>query len=162
MDDENASRNDPVRDMRRHIVGACIQWARIRGYSDSAGLLRGLILLAREPVSLDEMVQETGYSKSTISLTMNLLEELGLVRRIVIPGDKRHQYLPITDPEQIRTNMLDAIDREMQLFISALDRTENDILAGGIEATHLLERIASLKQSYEACKRAIDILRANP
>jgi DNA-binding transcriptional regulator GbsR (MarR family) len=60
--------------VRRHIVNACIQWARIKGYSDSIGFLRGLAVSAKEPVSLDELVQETGYSKSTVSLNMNLLE----------------------------------------------------------------------------------------
>ena len=55
--------------------------------------------------------------------------------------------------------MLDAIDKEMQLFIVALDRTENDILSSGAEARFLLERIVSLKQSYEQGKKTIDFLR---
>jgi hypothetical protein len=77
----------------------------------------------------------------------------------VIPGDKRHLYVPITDPEIIRTNMLDAIIKEMQLFSEALSRTEKEILAGGAEARYLLDRIASLKRSYEQGKKTIDILR---
>ena len=126
-------------------MNACIQWARIRGYSDSIGLLRGLTVLAKEPVSLDELVQETGYSKSTVSTNMNLLENLRLVKRVVIPRGKRHLYAPITDSETIRINMLDSIDKEMLLFIAALDKSENDILDGGAEARYLLERFASLQ-----------------
>ena len=113
----------------------------------------GLTVVAKEPISLDELVLETGYSKSTVSSNMNLLENLRLVRRIVIPGDKRHLYTLITDPEIIRTNVLDAIDKEMQLFIMVLDRTENAMLSGGAEARFLQERIASLKQSYEQVKK---------
>ena len=64
------------RDIRRHIINACIQWARIKGYSDSAGYLRGLAISAKDPVTLDELVQDTGYSKSTVSLNMNQLENL--------------------------------------------------------------------------------------
>ncbi len=148
-------------DIGKHIVDACIKWARIRGYSDSAGYLRGLAILAREPLSLDDLVQETGYSKSTISLNMYLLENLRLVERIVIPGDKRHRFAPITDPEIIRANMLEAITKEMQIFCEALNKTESNILAGRDEAKakYLLVRIASLKQSYELGKKMINFLR---
>ena len=147
------------RDIRRHIINACIQWARIKGYSDSAGYLRGLAISAKDPVTLDELVQDTGYSKSTVSLNMNQLKNLGLVKRVVIPGDKRHLYAPITDSETIKTNMLDAITKEVQLFCEALNKTESDILAGRDDAKYLLERIASLRQSYELGKKAIDFLR---
>ncbi len=148
-----------IQDIRRNIVNACIQLARIKGYSDSAGFLMGLAVLSKEPVSLDELAQETGYSKSTVSSNMNRLENLGQVKRIVIPGDRRHLYAPITDPEIIRTNMLDAINKEIQIFCEALERTENDLKVGGVEAGYLLERVAAIKQSYERSKKTIDILR---
>jgi HTH-type transcriptional regulator, glycine betaine synthesis regulator len=159
MCDENAKGYVSLQAMTKHIVDACVQWARIKGYRASTGILMGLTVVAKEPISLDELVLETGYSKSTVSSTMNLLETLRLVKRIVIPGDKRHLYAPITDPDIIRTNMLDAIDKEMHLFIVALDRTENAILSGGAEARFLLERIASFKQSCEQVKKIIDFLR---
>jgi hypothetical protein len=50
----------------------------------------------------------------------------------------------------------------MQLFCEALNRTESDILAGRDDAKYLLERIASLRQSYELGKKTIDILRKQP
>jgi DNA-binding transcriptional regulator GbsR (MarR family) len=159
MCDENAEGYASLQDVTKHIVDACIQWARIKGYRASTGFLMGLTVVAKESISLDELVLETGYSKSTVSSNMNLLENLRLVRRIVTPGDKRHLYAPITDPEIIRTNMLDAIDKEIQLFIMVLDRTENTMLSGGAETRFLLERIASLKQSYEQVKKTIDFLR---
>ncbi len=148
-------------DIRRHIINACIQWARIKGYSDSIGVLRGLAILAEEPISLDELVLKTGYSKSTVSLNMKLLENLGLVKRIVIPGDKRHLYTPIIDLDIVMTNMLDAVNREIQLFCEALDRTEKDLKADGAEAGYLLERVAILREFFEQGKKTIDIFRKN-
>jgi HTH-type transcriptional regulator, glycine betaine synthesis regulator len=159
MDNENEIAGYSNQDVRGHIVNACILWARIKGYSDSIGFLRGLAFFAKDPVSLDELVQETGYSKSTVSLNMNLLEDLGLVKRIVIPGDKRHIYAPVIDPEIIMTNMLDSIDKEIQLFCEALEKTENDLKAGKAEVGWLRERVATLKQSYEQGKKTIDFLR---
>jgi DNA-binding transcriptional regulator GbsR (MarR family) len=158
MDDDKI-RSSLNQDVGRHIVNACIQWARMKGYSDSIGFLRGLVVLAREPLSLDDLVLQTGYSKSTVSSNMNLLEGQGLVRRIVIPGDKRHIYAPIVDPEIIMTNMLDIIDREIFLFCEALDRTEKELAAGSAEVKWLAERVATLKQSYERGKRTVKFLR---
>ncbi|OPY51568.1 MAG: hypothetical protein A4E48_01514 [Methanosaeta sp. PtaU1.Bin060] len=145
--------------VRENIINAFIQWARIRGYSDSTGFLRGLVVLAKAPVSLDELVKETGYSKSTVSSNMNLLESLSLVKRIVMPGDTRHLYAPIIDPEIIKADMIDAVNKEARLFSDALARTEEDIKAGGEEARYLLERVVVLRQSYEQCKRIIDDLK---
>ncbi|MDD2835700.1 MAG: MarR family transcriptional regulator [Methanothrix sp.] len=159
MDDEDEIAGSCNQDVRRHIINACIQWARMKGYSDSIGFLRGLTVLAREPVSLDELVLQTGYSKSTVSSNMNLLEGQRLVRRIVIPGDKRHIYAPIVDPEIIMANMLDAIDREILLFCEALDRTEKELAAGSAEEKWLSERVATLRQSYERSERIVKFLR---
>ncbi len=89
---------------------------------------------------------------------MNLLERLGLVKRIVIPGDKRHIYMPIIDPEIIMTNMQDTINKEIQLFCEALEKTEIELNAGGDEVGWLQERVATLKQSYEQCKRMMNML----
>jgi HTH-type transcriptional regulator, glycine betaine synthesis regulator len=159
MDNNGKIRISINQDVRRHVINACIQWARIRGYSDSVGLLRGLSVMAREPVSLDELVQETGYSKSTVSSNMNLLEDLGLVARIVIPGDKRHIYAPIIDPKMIMANMLDMIERELRIFCEALERTEDEIDAAGADAEWLRERTAALKQSYRHGQSIIKIVK---
>ena len=159
MDNKDANEEATNRDIGNHIINACIQWARIKGYSDTIGFLRGLTILAKEPASLEDLKQETGCSKSTVSANMKLLEDMELVKRVVIPGDKRHLYTPIIDPEVIRANMLNAITKEMQLFCEALDRTESEILAGRDEAKYLLERIVSLKQCCELSKKTIDILR---
>jgi HTH-type transcriptional regulator, glycine betaine synthesis regulator len=160
MDNEEEIAGSSNQDVRRHIINACIQWARMKGYSDSIGFLRGLTVLAREPVSLDDLVLQTGYSKSTVSSNMNLLEGQGLVRRIVIPGDKRHIYASIVDPGIITTNMLDIIGKEIDLFYEALDRTEKELAAESAEEKWLAERVATLRQSYERGKRVIEIIRA--
>lgn len=159
MCEKNAKGYTSSSDITKHIIDACIQWARIKGYRDSLGLLMALTVFAKEPISLDELVLETGYSKSTVSSNMNMLENLQVVRRIVIPGDKRHLYVPITDPKMIRNIILDAIDKELQIFIVAIEKTEKAILSSGDEKTFLLERIALIKQSYEEGRKTVELLR---
>lgn len=162
MDNENAKEDSSNQNVGRHIQNSFIQWARMKGYSDSTGFLAGLVFLSKEPLSLDELCQETGYSKSTVSLNMNLLARLGLVKRIMIRGDKRHIYAPITDPLVIRNIILGSINAEIQIFGYALEKTENEIKVSGEEVRYLLDRVAALRNFCEQGRKIIDILGKQP
>jgi DNA-binding transcriptional regulator GbsR (MarR family) len=134
---------------KRHIIDACVQCAKIKGYSDACGVLRGSLFLADQPISLDDLVEMTGYSKSTISVNMNFLENLGLVRRVVVPGDKRSRYATISDPNSMKAMLLSNIKKEVHLVLDALDLTERDLLTCGAGAEKLQAKVATLKHFYK-------------
>jgi DNA-binding transcriptional regulator GbsR (MarR family) len=144
--------------LRRHIVDACIKAASNKGLSDAVGVLRGTLFLADEPMSMDELVAETGYSKSTVSSNMSLLENLGLARRVVIPGDKRYHYSPVTDPDSLKKAMLINVRNEILLLMAALDRTEKDIDSDDSSSRTILERIDSIRQYYIQTDRLLDLI----
>lgn len=143
---------------RRHIVDACVRVANGRGYSDAVGVLRGTLFLADEPLSLDRLVEETGYSKSTVSSNMSLLEALGLARRVVTPGDKRYHYAAVTDPDSLRKAMLVNIRAEIQLIMTALDRTEKDLKACVPVPVTALEKISGIRHFYSQTDRLLDLV----
>ncbi|NTV28034.1 MAG: ArsR family transcriptional regulator, partial [Methanothrix sp.] len=151
---------------RRHIVDACIKVASNKGLSDAVGVLRGTLFLASEPMSMDELVAETGYSKSTVSSNMSLLENLGLARRVVIPGDKRYHYSPVTDPDSLKKAMLINVRNEILLLMAALDRTEKDIekdIGNYIDTDDtsskaVLEKIGKIRQFYAQTDRLLDLV----
>jgi DNA-binding transcriptional regulator GbsR (MarR family) len=144
--------------LRRHIVDACIKAASNKGLSDAVGVLRGTLFLADEPMSMDELVAETGYSKSTVSSNMSLLENLGLARRVVIPGDKRYHYSPVTDPDSLKKAMLINVRNEILLLMAALDRTEKDIDTDDSSSRAILKRIDSIRQYYIQTDRLLDLI----
>ena len=144
--------------LRRHIVDACIKASSNKGLSDAVGVLRGTLFLADEPMSMDELVSETGYSKSTVSSNMSLLENLGLTRRVVIPGDKRYHYSPVTDPDSLKKAMLINVRNEILLLMAALDRTEKDIDSDDSSSRAILERIDSIRQYYIQTDRLLDLI----
>jgi DNA-binding transcriptional regulator GbsR (MarR family) len=144
--------------LRRHIVDACIKAASNKGLSDAVGVLRGTLFLADEPMSMDELVAETGYSKSTVSSNMSLLENLGLARRVVIPGDKRYHYSPVTDPDSLKKAMLINVRNEILLLMAALDRTEKDIDTDDSSSRAVLERIDNIRQYYIQTDRLLDLI----
>jgi len=150
---------------RRHIVDACIKAASNKGLSDAVGVLRGTLFLASEPMSMDELVAETGYSKSTVSANMSLLENLGLARRVVIPGDKRYHYSPVTDPDSLKKAMLINVRNEILLLMAALDKTEKDIerdvekpIGTDSSSKAVLEKISRIRQFYAQTDRLLDLV----
>ncbi len=46
--------------LKKHIVDACVKAASAKGLSDASGVLRGTLFLTLEPMSMDELVEETG------------------------------------------------------------------------------------------------------
>jgi HTH-type transcriptional regulator, glycine betaine synthesis regulator len=144
--------------LRRHIVDACIKVASNKGLSDAVGVLRGTIFLADKPMSMDELVEETGYSKSTVSSNMSLLENLGLVKRVVIPGDKRYHYSPVTDPDSLKNAMLINVRNEILLIMAALNKTEIDIDSDDPSSRAVLERIGRIRQFYVQTGRLLDLV----
>jgi DNA-binding transcriptional regulator GbsR (MarR family) len=144
--------------LRRHIVDACIKAANNKGCCDAVGVLRGTLFLETDPMSMDRLVEETGYSKSTVSSNMSLLENLGLVRRVVTPGDKRYHYVPVTDPDSLKRAMLVNIKNEVQLILSALDQTEKDLKDRGPESEDIMERIESIRHFYRQIERLLDVI----
>lgn len=59
------------------------------GYSGVHGKIIAALLVAGKRLSLQELSKRTGYSLATISLSLDLLEIVGLIRKIKSPGDRR-------------------------------------------------------------------------
>ena len=144
--------------MKVYMVDACVKVANNYGCSDAVGVLRGTLFLADRPVSMDELVEETGYSKSTVSSNMSMLERQGLARRVVIPGDKRYHYVPVTDPDSLKKEMIINMRQEMQVIIAAMNRTEEDLRACEHVSEAALERIDKARRFYMQTDRLLDLI----
>lgn len=57
-----------------------------------AGRIFGFLIVQPEPSSLDELAAGLGVSKASISTDARRLEQLGLITRISLPGDRRDYY----------------------------------------------------------------------
>ena len=65
------------------------------GYSPVHGKIIGVLLVREEPVPLQELSRMTHYSASMVSLSLDLLEVLGVVRKIKKSGDRK-LYVELT------------------------------------------------------------------
>ncbi|MFZ2470358.1 MAG: MarR family transcriptional regulator [Methanothrix sp.] len=149
---------DDVDILKRYMVDACVKVANSYGWCDAVGVLRGTLFLADRPVSMDELVEETGYSKSTVSANMSMLERRGLAKRVVIPGDKRYFYIPVTDPDSLKMEMILNMRQEMQVIIAAMNRTEEDLRACENVSEAALAEISKARRFYMQTDLLLDLI----
>ncbi len=140
------------------MVEACVKVANSSGCSDAVGVLRGALILADGPVSMDELVEETGYSKSTVSANMSTLERQGLAKRVIVPGDKRYYYLAVSDPESLKKEMIVNMRQEIQLVIAAINRTEEDLKSSPSPYDNTIERIRQARSCYRHLDLLLDLI----
>lgn len=82
------------------------------GVPPVAARLYGHLLLCPRPVSLDEITEDLGISKSSASVAARLLESYTLARRHSEPGTKRALYAVADDYEAMirqQNRLLDAL-----------------------------------------------------
>jgi DNA-binding transcriptional regulator GbsR (MarR family) len=107
---------------------------------------------------MDQLVEETGYSKSTVSSNMITLEKQGSAKRVIIPGDKRYHYIPVTDPDSLKRDLIANMRQEMQVIIDAMDRTKEDLGACKSVSEATLERIDRTRRFYQQTDLLLDLI----
>ena len=78
-----------VREIKKSIYSAFSDTASSIGYSDIHGRIIAALLVFNKKLSLEEVAKETGYSISTISLSLDFLEFLGMIKKVKKAGDRK-------------------------------------------------------------------------
>ncbi|MGK7311895.1 MAG: GbsR/MarR family transcriptional regulator [Candidatus Longimicrobiales bacterium M2_2A_002] len=92
------------------------------GLSRIAGRLLGHLLLSETPRSLDELAEALQVSKSSVSINVRLLERMGTVERVTIPGDRRDYYRIAADlPRRVSGMWRERLATAHDLLEDALD-----------------------------------------
>ena len=76
-------------DLRKSIYSTFSSVASSLGYSELHGIIISSLLVENKPLCLDEIAKKTGYSLSSISISLDLLELVGVVRKIKNAGDRK-------------------------------------------------------------------------
>jgi DNA-binding transcriptional regulator GbsR (MarR family) len=79
------------RDAASFIERCGVHWEK-DGLPRIAGRIFGLTLISPDPCSLDDIADALGVSKASVSNDARMLEQLGLVERVSLPGDRKVYY----------------------------------------------------------------------
>lgn len=100
------------------------------------GQIYMLLYLSAKPLSLDELTEQLGVSKASVSIAGRKLESWSAVKKVWIRGDRRDYYEAETDFRTILNNGLLAsftkkldsariqIDRSLQMLEQSVDDDE--------------------------------------
>ena len=72
------------------------------GFTRTAGLIHGLLLIHRTPLTADEILASTGASRGGVSTQLNALCQAGLIERMRLLGERQERFVPLRDGRMIR------------------------------------------------------------
>lgn len=152
---------DPVEAAREEVIGALARSAEIYGVKRSYGRLYGLLYFADGPVSLDELVDRSGYAKSTVSTAMNALERFHFVHRRSLPGEGKKAFFEAERDfwHIFRELARQEGRREIRTMTRALDAAEEKLHdTEDPRAEQDLERIRQLQSVYGQFERFVEVI----
>ncbi|MFB6150415.1 MAG: GbsR/MarR family transcriptional regulator [Haloarculaceae archaeon] len=163
--DVTEGHSEEVRAAREEVIGAIARTAELWGAKRSYGRLFGILFFADEPLSLDELVAESGYAKSTVSTAMNALERFHLVQRRSVPGEGKKAFFEAeTDLWYVFQQFLQQeVTREIRIMSRALDSAAETLEdAEGEQAERDLEKVRRLERVYDRSDRLVSVLTSQP
>jgi DNA-binding transcriptional regulator GbsR (MarR family) len=133
-------------EIKEKIYSAFANIAKSLGYSEVYGRIIACLIIHEEPVSLSEVAQQTGYSPPMVSLSIDFLETVGMVKRVKRPGDKK-LYL------QSSGNLLDGLKKVI------LVKIQNSVSTSLKEFEEYRKELKELKKKESKnLLKAIDLL----
>ena len=116
------------------------------GYSEVHGRIIAALLVNNNPISLQELSESTGYSPAAISLSLDLLELVGMIRKIKNAGDRK-LYVRLDGDllEGLRNALLLKLQKEIITTKFEIEKyTEED----GTDAIQKLKKELDRLQQY--------------
>jgi DNA-binding transcriptional regulator GbsR (MarR family) len=156
---------DDVERAREVVIEAMERSAELYGFKRSYARLYGILFFSEEPRSLDELVAESDYAKSTVSTAMKALQRVHMVRRRSLPGEGKKAYFEAeTDLWRVFRELLrQEVSREIEVMTEGLAEAEAILEdADGERAERDLRKVRRLQEVYDKSRRAVDVLTSAP
>jgi DNA-binding transcriptional regulator GbsR (MarR family) len=118
------------------------------------GAIFGVLYLSPTPLSLDEIVQETGLTKGAVSTEIRALARMGLVHRSAKLGDRRDYYEAETDfYASIRSILKERQNSEFERALGSVRGTLTIMEENWVENEEwhfVYERVQALQDFFDA------------
>ena len=114
-------------DIEERVYSMFSSIARTMGYSEVHARTLSVLLIEGKPVSLQELSKRTKYSLASLSISLDLLELLGIIKKIKKKGDRK-LYVRLEGDilEGLRGAMLIKLQRDISTAINEFEDYKND------------------------------------
>lgn len=115
-------------DIQNKILSTFGEVASSIGYSPLHGKIIAVLLVKDKPIPLQELARDTGYSVSMISLSLDLLEVLGIIRKIKKTADRK-LYIELSGDliETLKNAIAMKVEKSINNTLSEFETARRDL-----------------------------------
>jgi DNA-binding transcriptional regulator GbsR (MarR family) len=142
--------------LKQDFIEGLSQISRFWGFPKGMGAIFAVLYISPTPLSLDEVVQQTGLTKGAISTEVRTLARMGLVHRSSKLADRKDYYEAETDfYKSIRSILKERQNSEFDSAVRSVQETLKELEAGSVsgdeaEVQFVYERIKALQEFFDA------------
>ena len=146
---------DDIPQIKQDFVEGLSGISQFWGLPKGMGAIFAVLYLAPNPLSLDEIVEQTGLTKGSISTSVRSLSRMGLIHPVTRLGDRKDYYEAETDfYRSIRSILKERQNNEFDRAVATVRLTLEKLETGrgepNPERAFLLERVRALKDFFDA------------
>lgn len=145
---------DDLQQLKQDFISGLSNISSFWGFPKGMGAIFAVLYLSPGPLSLDELVAQTGLTKGAISTNVRGLSRLGLIHPASQLGDRKDYYQAETDFYRAVRAILEErrnsdFDRAVETVRLSLEKLESGDHSDP-ERAFLVERLCALKDFFDA------------
>jgi DNA-binding transcriptional regulator GbsR (MarR family) len=146
---------DDIPQIRQSFIEGMSGISQFWGFPKGVGAIFGVLYLSPNPLSLDELVEQTGLTKGAISTNVRALARLGLIHGVNRLSDRKDYYESETDfYKAIRAILKERQNNEFDRAVASVRETLEKLETGrgepDAQRAFLTERVRALKDFFDA------------
>jgi len=105
------------------IIDLFVEVSRLLGQPRSLAEIYGVLFISERPLAMDDLIERLALSKGSASQGLRFLRNLGAVKMIYVPGDRRVHYEAVAELRKLLTRFLrDQIVPQLETGQARLER----------------------------------------
>ena len=133
------------------------------GVNRSVAQIHGLLYLAREPMTAEEISKALSIARSNVSTSLKELESLGLVQRVHVMGDRRDHFVALKDVHDTFFAIVEARKkREIDPTLELLRELAEEAARNEGTDPHVRQQLESMRDFVETLSSWYDDMKRLP
>jgi len=144
----------------REVVDLFVRLSRILGQPRSLGEIYGLLFISPVPLAMDDLIERLELSKGSASQGLKFLRNLGAVRTLQVPDDRRVHYEAVAELRSLAGRFLrEKIEPHLGEGEARLARVEKLLGELPVEhRDHADRRITMLRSWSQNSRRVLPLI----
>src|SRR5947208_6010809 len=105
-ENQNGKRNGELTPLETEIIDFFFQLSRLLGQPRSLAEIYGLLFISARPLAMDDLIERLGLSKGSASQGLKFLRNIGAIKTVYVPGDRRAHYEAVAELRNLVTRFL--------------------------------------------------------